>query len=241
MPGDWLARWNFDPILIGAMVLAAGLHALLLRRNRAWPQKRLPFALAWLLLVVLFVSPLCALSSALFSVRVAHHVILVTLIPLLAALALPDRWRDMAVPAGTLAGLLAVHAAIVWMWHEPSLYALALSHHAAFWLMQLSLFGTALLFWNLVLSPRTQLFTSITTLLAATAQMGLLGAIITFAERPLYAPHLTSTTAFGLTPLEDQQIAGLIMWVPAVLPYLAVALILLAQQLSPSAQVSRHR
>jgi putative membrane protein len=46
-------------------------------------------------------------------------------------------------------------------------------------------------------------------------QMGLLGAILTFADRPLYTPHLLTTQAWGLTPLADQQLAGVIMWIPA--------------------------
>jgi putative membrane protein len=54
-------------------------------------------------------------------------------------------------------------------------------------------------------------------------QMGMLGALLTFASVPLYVPHLTTTFAFGLDPLGDQQLAGILMWVPASLPYLAVA------------------
>ncbi len=46
-------------------------------------------------------------------------------------------------------------------------------------------------------------------------QMGVLGAIITFAPRPMYAVHALTTTAWGLSPLEDQQLGGVIMWVPA--------------------------
>jgi putative membrane protein len=56
-------------------------------------------------------------------------------------------------------------------------------------------------------------------------QMGLLGALITFAGEPLYAPHLLTTAAWGLTPLEDQQLGGLIMWAPAAAVYLVAALL----------------
>jgi len=62
-------------------------------------------------------------------------------------------------------------------------------------------------------------------------QMGLLGALLTFAEHPLYAPHLATTLAWGLTPLEDQQAAGLIMWAPAAALYLAGALVILGRWL----------
>lgn len=55
-------------------------------------------------------------------------------------------------------------------------------------------------------------------------QMGFLGALLVFASGPLFATHFMTTQAFGLTPLEDQQLAGLLMWVPAFLPYAGVAL-----------------
>jgi putative membrane protein len=60
--------------------------------------------------------------------------------------------------------------------------------------------------------------------------MGALGALITFAGEPLYAPHFATTLAWGLTPLEDQQAGGLIMWAPAAGAYLAAALILLMRR-----------
>jgi len=63
--------------------------------------------------------------------------------------------------------------------------------------------------------------------------MGLLGALIVFAPRPLYVVHLASTTAWGLSPLADQQLAGLLMWVPATLPYLGVVLWLAWSTLRP--------
>ncbi len=237
IPAELLARWNVDPALIGIMVAAGAGHFLLLRRSGEWPQKRWWLATTWLLLAFLFVSPLCALSSALFSVRIAHHVILIAVVAPLAAMALPSRWNDVLLSAGWLNALVVIHAVIVWLWHAPSLYALALSHHAIFWVMQLSLLATALLLWLAVLGTRMSPLSSITALLATMMQMGLLGAIITFAPRPLYAPHFGTSDSFGLAALEDQQIGGMIMWVPAVLPYLAAAMVLLTRHIvrSPSA------
>lgn len=241
VPADLPGGWNLDPLLIGAMVVFAAAHLLLLRKHGEWPQKRPPYCAAWLLLAALFVSPFCVLSSALFSVRVAHHVLLIAVVAPLAVVSLPSRWRAIVIPTGALTAIAVVHICVLWSWHAPSLYALALSHPAIFWAMQLSLFGTALAFWLAVLSPHTGLFPSLTALLTGTIQMGLLGAIITFAPRPFYAPHFGSTAPFGLSELEDQQIAGLIMWVPAVLPYLVVALVLLVLRLPHSALASRSR
>ena len=64
--------------------------------------------------------------------------------------------------------------------------------------------------------------------------MGLLGAIITFARTPIYSPHFATTEPWGLSALSDQQLAGLIMWVPATIPYLLGALVYIAAQLSPA-------
>src|SRR5690606_23249383 len=72
---------------------------------------------------------------------------------------------------------------------------------------------------------------AVAALLATMVQMGLLGALITFAGQPLFAPHLTTTAAWGLTPLADQQLAGLIMWAPAAGVYLLSALVLLGRWL----------
>jgi putative membrane protein len=66
--------------------------------------------------------------------------------------------------------------------------------------------------------------------------MGLLGALLTFTGQPLYAPHFASTTPWGLTPLEDQQTAGLIMWAPAAAVYLAAALLMLGRWIGPDAR-----
>jgi cytochrome c oxidase assembly factor CtaG len=60
--------------------------------------------------------------------------------------------------------------------------------------------------------------------LVSTVQMGLLGALITLAPRPLYAPHLLTTDAWGLAPLEDQQLGGLVMWIPGGVAYVVGAL-----------------
>ena len=66
--------------------------------------------------------------------------------------------------------------------------------------------------------------------------MGLLGALIVFAGQPLYAPHFASTMAWNMTPLEDQQAAGLIMWAPAAALYLFAALWRLGRMIGPDAE-----
>ena len=115
-------------------------------------------------------------------------------------------------------------SAVLWFWHLPGPYGWALesasvhaSEHACFFL-------TSLMFWSLVLQPlgRRRMEYGKTLLFVATfgVQNGLLGALLTFAGRPLYVAYLPTTAAWGLTALEDQQLAGRIMWIPASLIHL---------------------
>ena len=104
------------------------------------------------LMTLIFVSPLCALSSALFSARVFHHVLLVAAIAPLFALAFPMR-RLGSPPLGVL---VAVHAAILWLWHAPGPYTWGLASVPAYWLMQTSLLASAWLLWRGIFAPTTQ-------------------------------------------------------------------------------------
>ena len=209
-PVDWLDSWNFDPLLLVALAVAA---VVAIRS----PHPR--FGLASVgVLAMAFVSPLCALSVALFSARAAHHLLLVAVAAPLAALALPER------DSKHLGLALVATTATLWAWHLPALYDRALGDTAIYWLMQLSLMGTATWFWRELFAapPVTASLFSI----LAMAQMGMLGALLTFAGKPLYVSHAATTLPWGLEQVADQQLAGLVMWVPGVLPYaLATALI----------------
>ncbi|WP_299841704.1 cytochrome c oxidase assembly protein [uncultured Jannaschia sp.] len=206
VPAELWTRWNLDPVLLAAL-------ALLLVAVRRSVSGRLAVAV----LFVAFVSPLCALSSALFSARVVHHVLLVAVAaPLLARTTGP---RATGAPALAL----AILSVTLWAWHWPAAYDLALSHVGVYWLMQLTLLGAAIWFWRAVLAPGRAPVEAMTLIVAGFAQMGMLGAILTFAPRPLYEAHLLAPFAWGLTPLDDQQLGGLLMWVPAGLPYAVAA------------------
>lgn len=209
-PGDWLARWNGDPLLLIGFVLVAGWACWKGSVSR-------PFWAGLAVLALLFLSPLCALSSALFSVRVAHHIALTTIAAPLILWGLPQ-----LVVRGNPAIWAAAHILLFWFWHAPGPYAFALSNDLAYWAMQASLLGSAILFWGALRRVSAPL--AIGLLLAMMVQTGLLGALLTFAAIPLYAPHYTTTLAWALTPLEDQQLAGIIMWAPAAAFYLAAAL-----------------
>lgn len=217
-------RWNGDPVLLLALLAAAGAYA---RWVGPTPGARPAlFAAALGALLLSFVSPLCALSSALFSARVVHHVLLVAVAAPLLAWSLPRRNLD---GWGGLLAWTTLHVALFWLWHAPAAYAAALSHDGLYWLMQASLLGSAVGFW--AAARRAPAPAAVAALLAVMVQMGLLGALLTFAPHPFYAPHLLTTATWGLSPVEDQQLGGLIMWAPAAGLYLAAALLLLGRML----------
>jgi putative membrane protein len=222
-PQDVWTRWNFDPLVIAALAVLA----LAIARGRGDSARAGWGALA--LFGIVFVSPFCALSSALFSVRVLHHVLLIAAVAPLMARAFPLR----RAPVLPLAALVGVHATILWVWHAPGPYTWGLASVPAYWLMQLSLLGSAWALWSSILTSTDHPGAALLALVATIGQMGLLGALIVFAPRPLYLVHLASTAAWGLSPLADQQLAGLLMWAPAILPYLCVGVWLAWSSLRP--------
>jgi putative membrane protein len=206
---DWVSRWNGDPVLLAALAVSAFVM------TRLPGARRIAGLAGVAVLVVAFVSPLCALTTALFSARAVHHLLLVTVAAPLLAVALPPR-RGVGIAVA-----LPLSTAILWAWHAPALYDAALGHVGIYWIMQATLLAGGWLFWTAVLRGRPAEATA--GIIGGAVQMGFLGALLTFAGRPLYAAHLSTTVAFGMGPLADQQLAGLVMWVPGMAPYAAAA------------------
>lgn len=212
LPGELATSFNFEPLLLAALVTLS----IAVRRK--------PAGLAAVaVLAIAFVSPLCALSSALFAARVVHHILLIAVAAPLLALAFPAR------RASSLVLPFMVSTVILWIWHLPAAYDAALANVPLYWLMQLSLLGSAIVFWRAVLAAGRSPVEGLVFVIAAFAQMGLLGAVLTFATRPLYGAHSFAPLAWGFTPLEDQALGGLIMWAPAGIPY-AIAGVLIARR-----------
>ncbi|MDR7124252.1 cytochrome c oxidase assembly protein [Pseudotabrizicola sp. 4114] len=218
-PESLIYAWNGDPWLL--LMLACGGVAVLWHRSRtamSAGQDR-ALLLAGIGLVVAFVSPLCAATVALFSARVLHHVVLVSVVAPALAVALP--WR--ALPAAVAMGLTSV--ALI-LWHVPAVYDAAWTSVTAYWAMQGALLLPAWLFWSAVLHTDQRaegLFAHALGIGGLAAVMGFIGAVLTFAPTGLYPQHLVGAEAFGMTLLSDQQLAGLIMWVPGFLPLAGIA------------------
>lgn len=213
VPGEILLRWNFDPWLLTALALSLGLT-----RFSTQPKALL---LGWSVLVIAFVSPLCAMSVSLFSARAVHHLLLVLVAAPLLAMAFP------APRIGPLALPFILATSVFWIWHLPAFYDPALARSDLYWLMQASLLGSGVLFWRTLFA--SEAVPAVLGLVGAMAQMGLLAAILTFAPEPVYASHLFTTLPWNITALGDQQLAGLVMWVPGMVPY-AVVFALLARR-----------
>ena len=227
---------------------AAG-HGRGVRRIHAWS-----FAAGWLLLALTLLSPLHALGGVLFSAHMAQHELLMTvaapllvlgrpLIPLVWALS--PRWRRItgawtaarpfALPWRALthpASAFFLHAAAIWVWHLPSLYDATVTSEVIHAAQHTSFLLTALLFWWIVVRPspaRGGTPAAIALLFATVMHTGALGAVLTLSSRLLYTVYAATTGPWGFTPIEDQQVGGLIMWVPGGLAYVIAALALVVR------------
>jgi putative membrane protein len=212
-PAPDALHWNLDPILIAAVLLSATAHLNFARSHGVSKTDMSAGAFGWLLLALAFVSPLCNLSVALFSARVTQHMIIALIAAPMIVRGLvlaPERSR----PWGAAAWVpTLVFAAILWIWHSPVFYDETLRNNVVYWLMHATTIAAALALWMAVFNSRAPL--AFLLLFVTGVQMSLLGALLTFAAVPLFSVHEFTTAAWGLTWLEDQQLGGLLMWVPA--------------------------
>lgn len=224
---------------------------------RAW--RAGSFLLGWTTIALALVSPLERLSDSMFAAHmVEHELLMIVAAPLLAVArplgamlwALPIAWRRSfgGLPrtrpfAWAWAKMLhpgvawTIHAVMLWLWHAPRLFQAALSNPAIHALQHFCFLGAALLYWWSLLRPaaRSHRGMSVLSLFGTTVHSSLLGALIALSPvvwYSLYGHGTGDLGRFGLTALEDQQLAGLIMWVPGGLAYLGGALGLLYSNLS---------
>jgi putative membrane protein len=208
IPGTLIERWNGDPVLLILLASIASFHLLKAREDRA------SAAAGWGVAALALVSPLCALSVSLFAARVGQHMLLVLVAAPLVARALP---RGRGSPWWS-AGLFTL---ALWFWHMPVPYDATFRSVPIYWAMHASLFGSAVWLWRDLLRHRPE--SGLAALAAgsfASMAMGLLGAVLTLASHPLFLWHLATAPAWGLSAIEDQQLGGIIMWVPGGLLFL---------------------
>lgn len=227
-------HWNLDPILFftitafAFLYMAAAIRSDVSRAAKAW------FLSGWVIGALALMSPLCPLSVSLFSARVGQHMILTLVAAPLVALGRPHTLSRRPA-AGWLARsplmASAVFAVLLWFWHSPSPYAATFESTLIYWSMHISLIGSAIWLWLSLLCCERRPMAVVAAGLFSSVQMGLLGALITLAPRAIYTPHLLTTAAWGLSPLQDQQLGGAVMWVPGCIVFLIAALWTMARVL----------
>jgi cytochrome c oxidase assembly factor CtaG len=223
------------------------------------------FAAGWLVLAGSLSAAMDELTDRWLAAHMAQHELLIVVAapliafsaPLVAALwALPASRRNGAVAAvrspvlvgfwGALTAPLTVfllHGAALWIWHLPALYDLALASESVHLFEHVCFFGTAALFGGGIAHGRygrAGYGAAVVYVFATAAHSGVLGALLTVSPRVLYAPYLISHPS-GITPLEDQQLAGLLMWVPAGVAFVVGALVLFAAWLRQSDRMTRFQ
>ncbi len=215
--GLW-SQWNLDPVLIACLIVCAVVFALAVGSDRAGPSvprwRQALFYLGWTITAAALISPLCPLSVSLFSARVSQHMILALIAaPLVAAgrpLALIGLlWRRSFQPNSAAAPLCAaaLFAISIWFWHSPAPYAETFRSTPVYWTMHLTIFGSAVWLWSSLMdSPPDAAMRVAFAGIISSVEMGFLGALITFASRPLFTPHLLTTAAWSLTPLQGSAV-----------------------------------
>jgi putative membrane protein len=239
--------WIVLPLALSLGLYGAGLAALWRRAGEGRGIKRThaaAFVAGWVALAAALMSPLNALGSLLFSAHmVQHELLMVVAAPLLVigrplavwTWGLPPAWRrdvtyGMRSPAVlALWGVLtyaptawALHGIVLWAWHIPAFFEAALANEALHTLQHISFFLTALLFWWAPLGSRSRTGhgASMLYLFTTMVHTGALGALLTLSPTIWFASYGNTAAQLGIDPLEDQQLGGLVMWVPAGLAYL---------------------
>jgi putative membrane protein len=241
------------PLLVSLLLYSRGVAMIWRRAGRGRGIKGwqvLCFGAGWLTLFGALCSPLHWLGEHLFSAHMTEHEILMAVAaPLLAAArpigaflrALPKSWRaalTRSAHATTVRGAWSVavdptvativHGIALWAWHAPVLFDATVTNELLHRLQHMSFLFSALLFWwALFRRPRRDLGLGAMHVFATMLHMSLLGALLALSPTLLYVTQTEFAPEFGLTPLEDQQLGGLIMWVPAGTLYAAAALAML--------------
>jgi putative membrane protein len=252
--------WIVVPLYTSAILYLVGCRRLWRQAGhgrgvRHW--QAVCFWSGWTILALALLSPLHWLGERLFVAHmVEHEALMVVAAPLLAVArpvgaflwALPQRWRRnlgsaaqhalIAIPwRAVRLPLVAtvIHGAALWLWHLPILYDTVLTNIAMHRLQHASFFFSALLFWwSLFYGPARErgYGIAVSCLFFTSLHSAILGIFLTLARQPWYPLQGEFAELCGLTALEDQQLAGLVMWVPPGLIYLTLALYFAARWIS---------
>jgi cytochrome c oxidase assembly factor CtaG len=263
LTGPWSALWlPWTMLALSAVLYTTGVVRLwrkgvIGRGLRRW--EIVAFACGWLTIVVAQVSPLAWLSEQLFSAHMTQHELLMLIAAPLLVLGRPMVVMMWALPASarhrlgafsqepvvarpwrvltTPLAVWALHGAALWIWHVPSLYQDALASDNVHLLQHACFLGTAALFWWTIVQGRHGRIgygAAVVYVFSTMLHSGLLGALFTFAPGTIYPSYARTAPAWNVSPLDDQQLAGLIMWIPFGIVFLVLGLALFAAWMGES-------
>lgn len=265
-----LAAWSWDPAVLLFVAAAGGVYLrgwLHLRTRRI--ALALSFAGGLSLILLALCSPIGTYDQVLFSAHMTEHLLLALgaapllllgkpLVPLLWGLPTQER-RGLArllKPDSMLPRIggamvdpktaLTLYVVVFGVWHIPPLYDLAQGDTLVHYTEHALFFGTALAFWWPVIHPhggprRLPKIASVLYFAGPMFEGTLLGALLAFAHSPVYATYAAAPRVTPLSVLDDQQLAGLIMWIPGGFVYAAAVLALLASLLSEEERTAARR
>ena len=264
-PHDLWTAWDIEPGAAVPLFITALLYARGARFSRGVSRRQVAaFWSGWTVLALALLSPLHPLGEVLFSAHMLQHELLMLaaapllvlsrpLVPMLWGV--PLSWRR-GLGGFSKTGLVqrmwhfstapfaawAISGIALWVWHAPQLFQATLENEWIHTAQHLSFFLSALLFWWSLFYSRSPASygASVLSVFTTALHTSILGALLTFAPVLWYPAYRETVSAWHLTPLEDQQIGGLIMWVPAGLVYIAAGLVLFAAWLRESDAMVRR-
>lgn len=256
--GESFSVWSVDPVAVSLLLLVAVIYARGARRfgrralatQQAFKRRQLYFWLGWIALALALLPPLDPLGEVLFSAHMVQHETMMLIAGPLLVMSRPGSallrgmgrsiarvfgsftrqgrsfWSTLISPMGAW----CIHALGLWGWHVPALFNAGLSNNGIHALQHLSFLLISLIFWYALLRPRR--YNSgfgVIYLFTTALHTSLLGALLTFSPRIWYSPYAMTAPQWGFSPLEDQQLGGLIMWVPGGVVFVVAGLLALAK------------
>jgi cytochrome c oxidase assembly factor CtaG len=230
--------WDWEPsVVAGCAALTIGYVVAARKRGLG----RMPYFLGGVVLLLLdLVSPIDTLGDHyLLSAHIVQHFVLSLVIPPLLLLGTPQWFAEAALRRSTLRKLERAvgHPPVSWLlgigtmlaWHIPVFFNAALANDSLHIFQHLSFLVTGTIFWWPILGPLQDRHLpplgAVSYLFSACVCCSLLGAFLTFGPVGLYPAYLNSPAhIWGLAPKTDQQLGGLLMWVPGCFVYLSAIL-----------------
>jgi putative membrane protein len=260
--------WVVLPLAISALLYGVGRvrwHTVSARHAASARHDAL-FVIGWLITALALLSPLHVAGARSFALHMLEHELLMLGGAPLLVLSRPLPVMLWALPHGLRRGIgrlihrpgiagtwstlthpvvaTMAQAAALWLWHAPALFGLALAGEGWHVLQHLSFMVTALLFWASMMDEtrmRRHPMSAVVGLFFTALVSGALGALMAFSQSPWYVGYARmGMTPFGLTPVEDQQLAGLLMWIPGGVVHAAAALVIVSRLLRPPREVLVH-